>query len=144
MGRTIKCFLEGEPPKCSKQQRKHRVIIPKHGKPFATTYKEKKVADAEESILAKFLPHKPDAPLEGPLSVSVTFCYARPKSHTKKQRCIAVKTTKPDIDNAVKLLLDAIAPVAFTDDSHIWGLCAYKLYATEYDQPGIHIRIEET
>ena len=139
----IACWLPGEPPTATKQQRKHRVITPKGGKPFAMTYKEKKVVDAEQSLLAKFLPHRPAQPLAGPLSVELIFRFTRPKSHTKKQRQCVYKTTKPDLDNAEKVVIDAIAGVAFLDDAQICRKRSAKIYCADDQEPGIGIIIEE-
>ena len=144
MANVIRCFLPGEPPTCTKQQRKYRVVTPKGGKAFATSYKEKKVADAEQSLLAKFLPFKPDKPLEGPLGVLVTFRFTRPKSHTKKQRKSIAKTTKPDLDNAEKLLFDAISGVAFLNDKQIWKKESSKTWCDDNIEPGIILCIYET
>ena len=49
-------------------------------------------------------------------------------------------TTKPDIDNYVKSVLDASNGMLYHDDNQIVELIARKLYAEE---PRVEIRIEE-
>jgi len=140
----IDCFLEGEPPTKTKQQRKHRVIVPKDGgKPYAMTYKAPGVAEAEDSLRAKFLPHRPGMPLEGPITATVTWYFTHPKSHTKKQRETPYKLTSPDLDNAEKMLFDAIAGLAFVDDKQIWRKITEKRYCGPGERPGIWIILEE-
>ena len=49
-------------------------------------------------------------------------------------------TKKPDIDNIVKIVLDAMNKMAFKDDNLITKLEVEKVYA---DEEKIYVRIEE-
>ena len=49
-------------------------------------------------------------------------------------------TKKPDIDNVVKIVLDALNKIAFKDDNQITKLYVEKIYGLEEK---IVIRIEE-
>ena len=60
----------------------------------------------------------------------IIFHVAMPKSWSKKKRHIfngQPHTHKPDVDNLLKALLDAI----FGDDAHIWDIRASKLWAEQ-------------
>ena len=81
----------------------------------------------------------PKRPLEGALSVSMTFSMPRPKSHYRtgryshllKSDAPKLHTSKPDIDNIVKFYLDAMTGAFWRDDSIVCALEATKVYAEE-------------
>lgn len=87
----------------------------------------------EQYFLLKYPKFKP---LEGRLSVSITAIFNIPKS-TKKQDVSKMlentisPTKKPDIDNIVKIILDAMNKFAFKDDTQITKLSVEKKYGTE-------------
>jgi len=66
--------------------------------------------------------------MTGPVAVSVMMCFSRPKSHTKKQRQCNWHCNKPDVDNALKLIFDAVNGIIWHDDSQICriDLCEKK------------------
>ena len=60
--------------------------------------------------------------------VTVHFYIPMPKSWSKKkkyQMSLHVHQQKPDLDNLVKALLDAV----FNDDSHVHSIIAYKFWS---------------
>ena len=64
-------------------------------------------------------------------------------SKTERKRRLtgeSLPVVKPDIDNYVKAILDALNGVAFKDDSQIIALNAKKLYS---DKPRTEIEITE-
>ena len=68
------------------------------------------------------------------LMVSMSFTFEIPKSYTKKKRnelMFGPKTSKPDLDNLVKAVLDSLNGVAYEDDSIIWSIDATKEYGDE-------------
>ena len=73
---------------------------------------------------------------EGPVFLNVTFYY----SIKAKKRWGEWKTSKPDCDNAVKLLQDVLSDEGFfaTGDEQVASLRVKKVLA---EQPGIHIEI---
>ena len=83
---------------------------------FPIVYTPKATRDAEDAFLSQAMKKRPEAPLEGPLSVSISFFKIKPKSYSKK---ITLWTQKPDLDNLVKLVLDALNKVFYVDDSQI-------------------------
>lgn len=74
----------------------------------------KKTLHAEERIFAEFRRCYPHAkPLTGPVSVEAEFWMS--------------KQGKPDIDNLLKLVLDALNALAYTDDAQIMHISARKI-----------------
>ena len=65
-------------------------------------------------------------PLEGPLRLSVYFVMERPQSRMKEDSRHIVK---PDLDNLVKAVMDALNHVAWGDDSQICELEVRKRWA---------------
>lgn len=65
--------------------------------------------------------------------VHITAVYEVPTSYLKNTREMALRgeikpAVKPDIDNIVKSILDALNGVAYYDDSEVIGLTAEKMY----------------
>lgn len=75
-------------------------------------------------------------PLETRIQMNITAYFAIPKSTKKADiepmlQNEASPTKKPDIDNIVKIILDALNKVAFIDDTQITKICVEKRYGTE-------------
>lgn len=68
----------------------------------------------------------------GPISLNIIVHLTRPQGHYGKRGLRPTApmwpTTRPDLDNYVKTVSDALNGVAFTDDAHIVGLVAVKQY----------------
>jgi Holliday junction resolvase RusA-like endonuclease len=84
------------------------------------------------------------APFDGPLDVSVFAIMPMPKSWTPKKKQDALDgflmpTSKPDLDNICKLVLDAANGILWHDDSQIVGLDLAKAYG---EKPGYIISVE--
>jgi Holliday junction resolvase RusA-like endonuclease len=74
--------------------------------------------------------------LDGALSVQIAVASGVPPSWSKKKRSAALNnavrpTGKPDIDNLIKTIGDALNGIMWRDDSQIVMLQARKFYATE-------------
>lgn len=63
--------------------------------------------------------------LLGPLKADLMFFYSRPKVSSKSR---VLKDSKPDLDNLVKAVLDALNGICYDDDSQIVDLRAAKRY----------------
>ena len=80
--------------------------------------------------------HAPEVLFKGPIRVELVFFLPRPKDHygTGKNANKLKKTApewhikKPDIDNLVKWILDALSSVFWSDDSIICDLYVAKRY----------------
>lgn len=77
--------------------------------------------------------YAPPTPLAGPLAVAIRFQLPAPK----KRR--ALPTTRPDIENLVKGLLDSWNGVLWADDSQIVDLWLTKGYGV----PGVNVTVRE-
>lgn len=79
------------------------------------------------------------------LQVDIQAFYPIPKSFSKVKHKQAVEgiikpRTKPDLDNVLKVVLDALNGVAFLDDKQIVRMSAKKQYG---ESPCIKITIQE-
>lgn len=79
------------------------------------------------------------------LSVDIKAYYPIPTSFTKKKQQMAIlgdvrPTTKPDCDNIIKVVLDALNGVAYYDDKQVVCVSCNKYYS---DTGYLHIHIEE-
>lgn len=90
-------------------------------------YTDKKTKEAEGNFLAQAVKYKPKEPLTGALKVVIGVYKPKPKSKPKK--CIHW-TTKPDLDNFIKLL-DCLNGIFWKDDAQIKHIEATK----EYGEP---------
>ena len=80
-----------------------------------------------------------------PLSICITACFEPVKSVSKKQRELMMQdkvrpTKKPDIDNIIKAVLDALNGIAYKDDTQVVQVAASKLYR---ENARIDVTIEE-
>lgn len=98
-------------------------------------YTPKKTQEYEEYVkmcwVAKYGGVQPS---EQSLEVDIVFYLPIPKSVNKKQRAEMLDgrikhTKKPDIDNLIKSVLDALNGIAYSDDSKIIKVTAVKRYA---------------
>ena len=83
--------------------------------------------------------------LEGRVSVDIKAIFNIPKTTKKQDREKMLEnaispTKKPDIDNIVKIILDAMNKFAFKDDTQITKLSVEKMYGEEEK---VIINIEE-
>lgn len=79
---------------------------------------------------------KGSAPILGPIDVHILIDVPIPASWSKKKRAEALAgqimpTGKPDLDNSVKLICDALNRIVWEDDSQIVAMRAGKRYAAE-------------
>lgn len=92
---------------------------------FVQVYTPKKTRDAEDSFIVQIIKYRPETPMEGPLSIDIKCYKLKPKSMSKK---VTEWITKPDLDNLVKLVIDAMNKIFFKDDSQIVKITASKHY----------------
>lgn len=84
-------------------------------------------------------------PAEGRVKISIIAYFDIPKSTSKKKEAemlanIISPTKKPDADNIVKIVLDAMNKFAFKDDTQVTKLEIEKKYSRT---PRIYVKIEE-
>lgn len=83
-------------------------------------------------------------PLEGPLSVSIRFRLAPPKSMTKRERAVVLAGEqaymgRSDLDNYFKAVADSLNGICWLDDVQIVRMFATKSASSK---PGIDVRVE--
>ena len=91
----------------------------------------------------------PNPPIKGAIKIDVLFYMPRPKSHYRTGKFSGIlkdtapmwHTGRPDLDNLVKFISDALNGVFYKDDSQICLLHAEKMYVKKY--PRTEIDIEE-
>lgn len=126
----IEFFLPIIPPTVTHQEKKVTVV---NGKP--QFYEPPDLKDARQKLLAHLSKHVPDKKFCGAVRLITKWCFPRGEHGNGEY-----KTTKPDVDNSVKLFLDCCTALGFwTDDAIIASLIIEKFYA---DIPGIYVRIE--
>ena len=93
------------------------------------TYNAKDYTDWKKglSFLAKT---KIKEPLENEIFLNIDFFYEIPKSWSKKKKeSVKWHTSKPDIDNLIKSVMDGLNGIAYKDDSQVVLIQARKQYA---------------
>lgn len=83
-------------------------------------------------------------PLVGPVKVSMTFCHKRPQRLNRKKDTVAriPKTTKPDIDNMIKMVLDVLTKAeVWNDDNQVVCVTAEDWYCNKNEEPHTQWRI---
>jgi Holliday junction resolvase RusA-like endonuclease len=107
-------------------------------------FKNKQAVGFQSQVASYAASSAPPELLTCPISLSVVFVVQRPKALGGKRhpagRIPAVK--RPDLDNLVKGLLDAIKGY-WVDDSQIVSMQLQKHYAAKEEKPHIHITIDE-
>ncbi|MDQ0158997.1 RusA family crossover junction endodeoxyribonuclease [Alkalibacillus salilacus] len=89
--------------------------------------------------------HKPSNLLKGPIDLTVRVYRPIPKSMPKYKRKLIDDgqlrpTTKPDVDNYLKAIKDALNGIIWHDDSQVVNVHIEKYYD---DQPRVEVEIRE-
>lgn len=81
-------------------------------------------------------------PFDGPLFARLEFIFPRPKNMIWKTRPMprGMHAKKPDVDNLVKSVLDALNGTLFADDSQIVECHIAKHIASGDEQP--HVKVD--
>lgn len=120
-----------EVPGVPRSKGRPRAFLTNRGK--IATYTPADTRKAEEWLALMAREHAPPAPLEGPIYVKITFYMLLPRSWSNARRNDQRgkgHTAKPDIDNLMKLVLDALTRAAYWyDDAQICCAMAIKCYA---------------
>lgn len=154
-------FELGGPP-AHKARHRSRLVIPKevwiHTARSSFIPKEniKKIfiqqypdpdTEANEKVLAEAagLWMRGRAPIEGPVALLVHAYKAIPVSWSKTDKAKALAgallpTSKPDGDNYLKMVQDALNEIVWKDDSQVVDARVIKLYS---DEPALRIEVRE-
>lgn len=109
------------------------------------TYKDAKTEQAEATILTCYLmcPDRPRRPHEGPVILDTLFLFPRPKSWPKWRQALegVPHLGRPDLDNLVKGVMDAINGVCFCDDKQVYSGVHQKRYVNVDEAPGTLVTV---
>lgn len=120
---------------------------PRFGKGY--TYTPERTVDYENLIQWSFLkayPGRTTPVAERAVSVSIRAFFTIPKStpkgkKAKMQNGEIAHTKKPDLDNIIKAVLDALNGLIYADDKQITEIKATKGYAYTHDDEGILVEV---
>lgn len=99
-------------PTATKQMVKRKAVYSKaKGRWVVQSYPHDRWAKAHDALAAALEAHAPEAPLEGPLELSVTWCYPK-QGHADG----TPKATPPDTDNLDKGLKDIMTDLGWWED----------------------------
>ena len=106
-------------------------------------YTKKEVRQSENLLASLLMPHVPAAPFDEPVSLIVAWTFPYRRSEPKRvtgNGVLVPHTSRPDLDNLEKSLLDVMTRLGFwTDDSLVARKATSKCWGAK---PGIDIRIE--
>lgn len=144
-------FMSIVPPTATDQHKGYRVAQV-NGRQVVMTYRKKPQQQAHQRYLDLL---KSDAATRcdgigswrmftKAITVSVQFLFPHPSNVAKRDRGKAfVKTTRPDLDNMAKGLIDCLSEAGIIqDDSLIWRLELAK-YSVPSDKCGVRITITD-
>ena len=112
------------------------------GRPRATViagkahmYTPGPTASYENKIMLCYQQHHAGVRFAAPIALQVNAYFAVPKSYPKKKAELCIRnilrpTCKPDMDNIVKAVADALNGVAYHDDSGIVEIRVAKRYGS--------------
>lgn len=114
-------------------------------KPFVRTYDPPKSAKYKRKVKRFAEKVAPDKPLQGELYAEVLIYKETLKSFSKIKKAAAEArtlrpTTKPDVDNYAKGILDAVKGIIWEDDGQVVDLVTRKFYS---EIPRAEITIRE-
>ena len=116
---------------------------------YVHTYTPQKTKNFEDAIRFEFMASNcepmPVYDREVSLKATVLVGIPIPKSYSKKKQALCrdrfiAPSKKPDIDNILKSVFDALNGYAFADDVQIVQVYAEKVYAEE---PFVEVEIDE-
>jgi Holliday junction resolvase RusA-like endonuclease len=84
-------------------------------------------------------------PWRGPVSIEVRFLMPRPQAIVWKTKPMprSPHAKRPDLDNLLKAVTDALNGVAYVDDAQVFKITATKAYAAGNEPPSIWIGLWE-
>lgn len=93
------------------------------------------------SVQMAFMQAYQGPPLTVPVFMDVCFVFPRGSNKIWKSKPMEryPKSTKPDADNLVKGVLDALNKLAFADDGQVWSVSVTKWHAAGDEQPHVSV-----
>ena len=108
---------------------------------FARVYNPSTADEWKQAIVDAAEPGH-GGPFLGAVAVEIRFDMPRPKSMRGTEQ--KPHTVKPDIDNLVKAVMDALTEANWwIDDAQVWSLSTSKQYAAKGEPSGVYIQANE-
>lgn len=110
------------------------------------TYTPKETVNYETFVKQLYFEqYNKDKPFEGPVKMRIVAYMPIPQSTSKVKkknmmRGIIRPTKKPDVDNIIKIVADALNGLAYQDDKQIVSCTVEKVYS---DVPRVQVEIRE-
>ena len=117
-----------------------------HNRSFTNATTPEKTILYENLVKMEFQQQCPRQPIiEGTVNLKIKCFYGLAMRDSKKKRAAKLAgairpTKKPDIDNCIKIIADALNGLAYVDDTQIVGVTAEKFYA---EIPRVEVEITE-
>jgi len=132
---SITFFVPCVPPTATSQG---KGIATRGGKVW--TYQKDAQREAEQFYHTVLAPHKPSAPIAGPVALEIEIRWPYPKSHKNPSADGHWKVTKPDSVNWVKMFEDVMTDLGFwNDDAQV---CLTVISRKWHNTPGIGVTVE--
>jgi Holliday junction resolvase RusA-like endonuclease len=134
---ALEFFIVCDPPKTTHHAKK----VTKIGK-FYRIGDKPELAEARQTLEALLLPFQPQSPVQGPVTLTVTYTWPWLIKHKPRDRAAGRvrKTSKPDLSNLIKTIEDRLVALRFIEnDQSVAELHVQKWFG---EKPGILIRIE--
>lgn len=121
---------------------------PRAGKSYSgktVLYDPDKSRDFKQYVKFVASQHKPQELITGPIHLAVDVYRSTPKKyHTSPKQALIeegklLPTSKPDIENYVKGVMDGMTGIIWQDDSQVVSLVARKFYSMT---PRVEVKIE--
>lgn len=138
----IQFIVSGEP--IAKARARHRQITTKSGRSFVQSYTPKQTVSYEQTIADQarkvMAQHQI---ITAPVVLEVALLFSIPAGWPNWKRQAALEgfiahTTKPDVDNVLKSVKDALNGICWLDDAQVVHVDAFKRYG---ERPGVRIKI---
>lgn len=110
----------------------------------AHAYTPETTADYEWLVRHCYKAQTPEGtPLQGAVRVEIEAVFAIPQSARRADRAAMLAgeklpIKKPDADNIIKIILDALNGLAWADDAQVTHVTCRKRYG---DKPGVRVRV---
>lgn len=138
--RRMTFFVPGLP--VSQPRQRHRVVSTEGGTSFVQNYTPTKSPVNAFKATVRLLAAQECRPLTGPVGVSLLFVFPTPKSLQRKSGWpCRWKSTKPDLDNLEKAVLDALKGIAWADDAQVALVAKKKVLAAPGQDVGVHVEV---
>ena len=137
----INIYIPGDPDTVTAQQKGLKIKRSRTGKYYPQFYEKPEVKAAKRKLYYQIQDHRPMEPISGPIELMIVWAFdigTKPKKYIGQPR-----TTRPDLDNLNKSVMDILTDLKFwNDDGQVAKLLLMKRWVRAEDA-GIHITINE-